>query len=316
MSALLSFGAYFTVISIISLISVVFPEFVESYNETMESVSTDPNWVLQFITLVIGAPLCEELIYRNMSITNLNKKIAPMISVLITSAVFGLAHGQPLQIAYAGALGLVFGIIFIRTESLYPSLVAHAVFNLLGFTFSYLDEIIAPESSAENALNIVLWVLIIVSYLTMPLVFYWLVKHTKTPKKLVKVQPQQPNIPNPQTTTPQYQPYPGYLPYAPYAPYPPQYGYPQYPNNPPYPPQSQPYYNPYPQQGPAPQQPQPYPGWVFNQYYGWIYVGTKTETTRTESTDTSESIKTSSDAIPTEEVQPPVDSDDTPTSSN
>ena len=234
-SALLSFCLYFLVIGFMVIVGLIFPDLLEDYNESM-AMSDDPNWILNFITLVIGAPLVEELIYRNMAITNMKKRIPPIVAVLISAAVFGIAHGNPLQIVYAAAIGIVFGIIFIRTESIYPSLLGHAIFNGIGFVSSLLGSLLEDGGIGEMAVSSVMMILMLLSLIGGPFVLYYLILLTKK-----------------ESTDKQY-------------------GYPIYytvstsgdsneTNN------HQNYY--------APQGTEPQPqGWVFDHRYGWRFVGT------------------------------------------
>lgn len=247
MSALIAFCAYFTVSVFIGLIGELIPDLVDGYNGTMEEALGNTNLVIQFLTLVVGAPVCEELIYRNMAITNMNKRLSPMIAILISSSIFGLVHGSLLQIIYAAALGFVFGVLFVRTESIFPSLTAHAVFNAMGFGLPLLAEHIGNNSVGEAVLNTTVGILTLVSLLVAPLLVFWVLKHTDRPLR-VKM-PRVKRVPvAPQT--------PPYMPQGPYPPQNPPYGYP-----------------PYPRYGQPPSYP-PYPnGWVFDQRYGWIWVG-------------------------------------------
>ena len=244
MSALLAFCAYFTVNAFITGVGYLFPDLLGSYNDAMEGSYGNANLILQFLTVVIGAPVCEELIYRNMALTNMNKRLSPILSVTISAAIFGLVHGTPLQIVYAGALGFVFGILFVRSESIFPSLVAHAVFNAMGFGLPILADAIKEGSTAETVFNIVIAILSVATNLAAPLVFWWVFKHTDRPlcvkKRKEKKATASAGYANPYQT-PHYTTRPqgnyGYQPYMP------------------------------------PQYQAPPPGWVFDPRYGWIYIG-------------------------------------------
>ena len=304
MTVLLAFCMYFLVISLLSVIGTVFPDLLENYNNAMTHEG-ETKWFLMFLTTVIGAPLVEELIYRNMSINNLRKTVSPVIAILISSIVFGVAHGNLLQAIYAGLLGGVFGFLFVRTDSIYPSLIGHAVFNGIGFLFSYIGELL--ENSAEDSpemmtYTIVVSVLILLSYVGGPLTIWWFERKTKKIVQEQKLQSAYAGIPIfPQTQygygynqyqknynamqysgsqTPYSQaPYQGYSngPYGPYqAPYTQPYGQYQSPYSQPYG-QYQSTYGNYPYAAPSQNQaPTSYSqgqgSWVFDPRFGWIFV--------------------------------------------
>ena len=51
------------------------------------------------------------------------------MAVVLSAVAFGAVHMIPHQVFYATLLGLVLGLLAIRTGSIWPSLTFHAVFN-------------------------------------------------------------------------------------------------------------------------------------------------------------------------------------------
>jgi len=101
--------------------------FYETYMEMMSSMSQDVGMFT--IAAIFGAPLIEELVFRAGPLVNFKGKLPTWAALLITSALFGLAHGAPLQIAYTFVVGLVLGALFIKTDSIYPCIIGHFCFN-------------------------------------------------------------------------------------------------------------------------------------------------------------------------------------------
>lgn len=101
--------------------------FYETYMEMMSSMSQDVGMFT--IAAIFGAPLIEELVFRAGPLVNFKGKMPTWAALLITSALFGLAHGAPIQIAYTFVVGLVLGALFIKTDSIYPCIVGHFCFN-------------------------------------------------------------------------------------------------------------------------------------------------------------------------------------------
>ena len=71
--------------------------------------------------------------YIPLSILKDNKRAA----VLLSSALFALAHANLFQIPYAFAAGLVFAAVCIMTGSILPSILIHFLNNLLSLAISY-----------------------------------------------------------------------------------------------------------------------------------------------------------------------------------
>ena len=101
--------------------------FYETYVEMMSSMSQDAGMFT--VAAILGAPLIEELVFRAGPLVNFKGKMPNWAALLITSALFGLAHGAPIQVLYTFVVGLVLGILFIKTDSIYPCIIGHFCFN-------------------------------------------------------------------------------------------------------------------------------------------------------------------------------------------
>jgi membrane protease YdiL (CAAX protease family) len=85
------------------------------------------------------APLQEELFYRAFMITFLLRYSSPTFAVIISSILFALGHhyGIPgtLSVFFGGIL---YGILWIRTKSIFLVFLAHALYNFSGFLLRVL----------------------------------------------------------------------------------------------------------------------------------------------------------------------------------
>jgi membrane protease YdiL (CAAX protease family) len=100
-------------------------------------------WML--FTFIVGAGFGEETLFRGWMFERLGKLfgsgiLVKILVVLITSAVFALAHysdqGVP-GVEQAIATGLVFGTIFAITGELPMLMIAHAAFDLTALAMIY-----------------------------------------------------------------------------------------------------------------------------------------------------------------------------------
>lgn len=82
---------------------------------------------------VINAWL-EELIWRGILFSSLKKELSVMYSLVITSVGFGLLHlsiGFPFMICLLFSFGgLFYGMVVLKTNSVYPSILFHLVINI------------------------------------------------------------------------------------------------------------------------------------------------------------------------------------------
>ncbi len=84
-------------------------------------------WLLFF--LVISGPLYEEIVYRGLLFSGLSKTATVLGAALISSLMFSVIHGDPQGLLVLSGLGLVFCAARYYTGSLWPSVIAHALWN-------------------------------------------------------------------------------------------------------------------------------------------------------------------------------------------
>jgi membrane protease YdiL (CAAX protease family) len=97
--------------------------------------------------LLINSGFGEETLFRGYLFERLGKllgntRVAMIAIVLLTSALFGLAH-YPEQgwmgVAQSTIAGMVYGTAFAITGRIWPVMWAHAAFNLLAIAIIYLN---------------------------------------------------------------------------------------------------------------------------------------------------------------------------------
>ena len=100
----------------------------QGMKEVIEIVREPRQLAISLLLLAVLAPLVEELVFRGLLygwIAGWNSRAAWLIS----SLAFAAAHLEPAHIVLVLPLGLLFGWLRRRTDSLLPSLVAHIVNN-------------------------------------------------------------------------------------------------------------------------------------------------------------------------------------------
>jgi len=122
-----------------------------------------------FITIVIAAPILEELIFRGIILDGLLKKYSPIKAILITSVLFGLVHLNPWQFLAALSLGIFAGWIYHETKSISFAIIIHAANNLGGFLigkFSESDTLSTNKTLIESYGGVLNLVLILIASVT------------------------------------------------------------------------------------------------------------------------------------------------------
>jgi membrane protease YdiL (CAAX protease family) len=96
------------------------------------------------LTIVILAPLTEELLFRGALLRSLLRRSTPTLAVLVSAVVFGLVHalGDPsigtlIALPAIILLGVVSGFQAARTGNLTRSILLHVGFNLLSVIFLF-----------------------------------------------------------------------------------------------------------------------------------------------------------------------------------
>ncbi len=90
------------------------------------------------LLFVLGAgltPVAEELMFRGVFYGAL-RRYGVVLAVIGSSLLFGLAHGVNVVLPVAVVLGVLNAIMYERSGSIWPSVVAHGVHNALGFALA------------------------------------------------------------------------------------------------------------------------------------------------------------------------------------
>jgi membrane protease YdiL (CAAX protease family) len=86
------------------------------------------------LVLIVGicAPIVEEIFYRGFFQQALRKRGLPAgVAIVLNALVFGISHGQLLQLPALVLFGVVAGILAHRSGRLGPAIAAHVAFNMV-----------------------------------------------------------------------------------------------------------------------------------------------------------------------------------------
>lgn len=85
--------------------------------------------IIYVLSVAIITPVKEEILFRGILYRFLEKKYNFLVSIIISSFIFGILHGGLL--ITATIMGMVFAMLYKKTQSIIPSIILHIVWNLL-----------------------------------------------------------------------------------------------------------------------------------------------------------------------------------------
>ena len=107
---------------------IVFPDAEQQEVINMFKESSGFSLIILALTVSVFTPFAEEFLFRGFILTMLLKRYSPIVSIVISSFVFSIAH-EPIAMALAFGGGCLYGWIRVKTGSIYPSMIAHAIWN-------------------------------------------------------------------------------------------------------------------------------------------------------------------------------------------
>ena len=105
------------------------------------SVSKYFSLVTTLILLAVAVPIIEELLFRGLILDSLSESYGSWASIFISSVIFAILHIHPLSILNAFWGGMIYGYVRMRTNSLWPSIFLHSMWNghIVLLQFLYLS---------------------------------------------------------------------------------------------------------------------------------------------------------------------------------
>lgn len=106
---------------------------------------------LTFFVMVIGSPVSEELFFRGWGLAWLRESVSPGVAILLSALLFSMVHINPVQLPLTFVGGLLGAWLVVKTRSLVPYLICHALNNFYTFLMLYFQS--KKASPASSGLN-------------------------------------------------------------------------------------------------------------------------------------------------------------------
>lgn len=144
----------------------------------------DEGWKFAIALIVVGLlpAIGEEVLFRGAVLFGLAKK-NKFMAIFYSAFLFALMHGNPIQFFYPFVMGVVMGYTDIVSNSIFPSVIMHAVNNIFVMFMTYFE---VPLSSGVLFSVIVGFasVAIIIAVLWLLTIYYFKKFKKKFPEKL------------------------------------------------------------------------------------------------------------------------------------
>lgn len=117
-----------------------FPQSEENYQRSLKSLGSSP--VAGFLQACVLAPFIEEILMRGFLLDGLSKSFGEAIALLVSAFLFALLHFNMVQTLSAFICGIILGLLYLYTGSLFCCISAHAGYN----TISYITAVLLPRN--------------------------------------------------------------------------------------------------------------------------------------------------------------------------
>lgn len=111
--------------------------------ENAFNAQTNLDGLVLILTVAVGAPIVEELLFRGVLFEELNRYVSVKTTIFLTALIFGLYHFNILQSPNTLVMGLVMAWTYYKTRSIKASIIIHATNNILAL-IPIIDQGLSP----------------------------------------------------------------------------------------------------------------------------------------------------------------------------
>ncbi|HDR7641674.1 MULTISPECIES: CPBP family intramembrane glutamic endopeptidase [Bacillus] len=90
--------------------------------------------IMAILSIALIGPIQEEIIYRGIIIKFFETKYSFLVGLILSSLLFGIAHNYDIPfIIFATVMGIMYSLLYKKTNSIFPCIIAHITYNLSTF---------------------------------------------------------------------------------------------------------------------------------------------------------------------------------------
>ncbi|HAL74878.1 MAG TPA: hypothetical protein DCM45_07325 [Clostridiales bacterium] len=129
--------------------SPLIQKMLNDYEQQSAAFTAETGYFWLILGISVLTPVLEELIFRGVIQGELRKAMPEWAAIIIQAVVFAAYHMQPVQSSYVLLPGLLLGLAYYWSRSIWVPIAMHCLFNFLG---SALPMMIGENEAALNIL--------------------------------------------------------------------------------------------------------------------------------------------------------------------
>ncbi len=95
-------------------------------------------FIVAFVVAAIVAPIAEEVFFRGFLYAGMRDRWGLTAGLIVSSLLFGVIHLTPGVILPIVLMGLIFALLYEKTNSLWPAIILHGLINALAVIGAYV----------------------------------------------------------------------------------------------------------------------------------------------------------------------------------
>lgn len=152
-------------------------ELPSSFESLFQIISE--SWI-GLITVGVLGPIAEEVVFRGGIMRPLlNRGASPWLALTVSALMFGFAHGNLAQGFFAMLLGILLGILYLRTRSLVLCSLCHIINNSCSLALMVIYGEAAKDMKLSDMLcgSALMWMILLGVLCIVSMIVFW--RHTK-----------------------------------------------------------------------------------------------------------------------------------------
>ncbi len=133
-------------VMVIALVTHFFPGFdvTEAQDVGFRSITSQIGYMLAFITLVVVAPVAEEVLFRGYLYGKMRRRVPIWVCIIATSALFAFVHGQWNVAVDTFVLSVFLCGLREITGSIWSGILVHMIKNMIAFYLLFIAPVLTP----------------------------------------------------------------------------------------------------------------------------------------------------------------------------
>lgn len=121
-------------------LNMIFVMIINTFSNTIPTTVPIPtdmkSFMFSFFVIAITPGICEEIMFRGTILSAYERK-GKFKAVLISALLFGIFHFNLFNFAGPTFLGIILGVLTIKTNSIFSSILGHIINNTIALTIGY-----------------------------------------------------------------------------------------------------------------------------------------------------------------------------------